>query len=198
MLQSLMKDDIEVLRADGASTKYIGSVHDGSITVMTTDLIEADALVIRHQSNGGKETYRILDPQFHEQFHSIPARYTLKVQKLGLPEARAAVQSITYNVSGPGARVNHHSTDNSINITHVDSRLASALQQLREEIERADLDAADADSAKDIVDELEAAGSGNGRKKRAVLSALVNALPAVGQVADFAGEVLDLITGTAA
>ncbi|MNR00497.1 hypothetical protein D3C85_1162710 [compost metagenome] len=74
-------------------------------------VVEIGDLIERRMSNGAIETYEVLDPDFYEAFHGFPPHYKLRVRKLGVPEAKARVQSITYNISGHNARVNHDSVD---------------------------------------------------------------------------------------
>jgi hypothetical protein len=59
-------------------------------------LIEIGDLIQRKMSNGGKEIYEVINPEFYEKTYSIPAHYQIKHKKLGVPEAKQAVQSITY------------------------------------------------------------------------------------------------------
>ena len=58
-------------------------------------------------SNGAEETFLVIDPNFHEELFGMQAHYQMKVKKLGLPEAKKAIQNITYNISGNNARVNN-------------------------------------------------------------------------------------------
>ena len=68
------------------------------IYLMQSDvLIEPRDIIQRIMSNGGRETFKVIDPGFHESFHNIPAHYQMKVQKLGIPEADKAIQSVIYN-----------------------------------------------------------------------------------------------------
>lgn len=59
----------------------------------------------------------------------------MTVEKLGLPEAKKAIQSITYNVSGNNARVNHQSVDNSTNVVMVDGAVQEQLAAFRREVQ---------------------------------------------------------------
>ena len=64
-------------------------------------------------ANGGEETYEVIDPGFHATFHEIEAHYQARVKKLGIPEAKKAVQILTINQYGDNSRVNQNSIDNS-------------------------------------------------------------------------------------
>lgn len=117
MFNQLLRDRVSIVKADGTRTDDLpANVTSTSISIHRSEpLIEPGDLVIRKASNGAEETFRVIDPNFREAFHGIPARYEMKVQKLGIAEARNAVKSVTYNVTGSNARINHHSEDNSTN-----------------------------------------------------------------------------------
>src|SRR5205814_3751960 len=109
----------------------------------------------RRMSNGGEETFRVIDPGWHEGLGSIAPGYIMKVQKLGVSEAQAAVQHITYVLSGNNARVNNQSTDNSVNTVTIDSTVANHISQLRSEIEQAEISDEEKAGARDVVDAVE-------------------------------------------
>ncbi len=134
----LMTDTVKVLKQDGEIFSNIkSSVQKDKIFIQRSDiLIETGDLVQRSMSNGAEETYKVIDPGFHEKFHSIPAGYQMDVVKLGLPEAKAAVQHITYNISGTNNRINQNSTDNSVNVVNSNPELQEHIAALRNEIER--------------------------------------------------------------
>lgn len=136
--QQMMTDNIKVIKSDGHEIGDLkASVQSKGIYLMKSDgLIEPNDLIQRVMSNGGTETFKVIDPGFHEGLHSIPAHYQMKVQKLGIPEAEKAIRSITYNISGPNARVNNHSTDNSTNVVNLNQDVADHLIMLRQEIEK--------------------------------------------------------------
>ncbi|MEJ2794647.1 hypothetical protein WAE56_14650 [Iodobacter sp. LRB] len=93
-------------------------------------------------------------------------------------EVQRAAQHITYNISGSNARVNNHSTDNSVNTVVVNSEVSNQIQALRNEIQRAMLTAAQKSEAGEVVDEIEAQIA-SGKPKKGVVSALLASLPAV-------------------
>ncbi|MFK3940927.1 hypothetical protein ACI2KC_04470 [Pseudomonas monteilii] len=180
---SMMTDTIELLKRDGSSVKGIkASVQRSEITTFDCSvLIEPHDLIIRHASNGAKETYEVIDPEFHEEFHGIPASYQIKVRKLGVPEAKREVQNITFNVSGTGARVNHNSVDSSVNTITVNAEVFSSLEYIREEIEKAGLSSQQREEAFELIDELKEQ-FGSGKPKRTIVSALLKALPSIATI----------------
>ncbi len=189
--ESLMRDRVSVLKADGSRTDDLpANVTSTKISIHRSQpLIEPGDLVLRKSSNGAEETYRVIDPNFREAFHGIPARYELKVQKLGLPEARSAVQSITYNVTGSNARINHHSIDNSINTVVGNSSVGEQLAALREAVCSLRLPPGKQQEAIEIADAVGAQFAG-GAPKRSIISALLAALPQAANVATIASAIL--------
>ncbi|NTV47510.1 MAG: hypothetical protein HGB11_13550 [Chlorobiales bacterium] len=83
----LMTDTIDLLKQDGSKKQGLkASVQKSKIFMDAKDiLVEPNDLIVRKMSNGAEETYRVIDPEFHEAFHGIPAGYQMDVQKLGLP-----------------------------------------------------------------------------------------------------------------
>jgi hypothetical protein len=122
-LSFLQKDVVVLLKKDGTRIADIrASVQRNKIFIDAGNLrIEPEDLILRTTSNGLEETYRVIDPCFSESIHGIPSKYEIEVQKLGIPEAKQAVQSITYNITGNNARINQNSFDNSKNVVKIDS-----------------------------------------------------------------------------
>lgn len=188
-----MKDTITLLKADG--TKFAdlkASVQKNKIIMFNSSvLVESGDLIQRRMSNGGEETYRVIDPQFHETFHSIKAHYQMEVEKLGIPEANKAVQSITYNINGNNARINQNSVDASTNVVKIDNRVLEQLAALRAEInqlpEEQKIDAAE------VIDTIEAQFN-SGNPKKSVVSALLTSLPHIESISSIAGNILSLFS----
>lgn len=134
---SLLTDTVSIIKKNG--TRFDGvkaSVQKDNIFLQRADiLVEPEDLVERKMSNGGTETFEVIDPGFHEQFHSIPAGYQMSVRKLGIPEAKQAAQTIINNLTGPNARVNFGSIDNSSNSANTTN--IKIFEQLRAAISEA-------------------------------------------------------------
>lgn len=190
----LLTDRVSILKADGRRYDDIPASVQGRkiFTTRAEPLIEPTDLVFRKMSNGGEETYRVIDPGFHEAFHGIPAGYQMVVEKLGLPEAKRAVQSITYNVTGNNARINHHSVDNSVNVVAGDDAVQEKLAALRREVESLNLSIAERQAALEVVDAVDAQFSA-GKPKRTVVAALLAALPQVANVATVASAIATFV-----
>ena len=190
----MMKDTITVLKSNGETVDGLkASVSGKGITLMRSDvLIESNDLIQRKMSNGGEETFKVIDPGFHEGLASIPAHYQMKVQKLGIPEAKKEIQSITYNISGANARVNNHSVDNSVNIANISPEISEQLRLLRDEIKKVILDIGEQKDSLDIVDEIEGQLQ-SGSAKKPVLRALVAGLPSMGSISSIGSFLLSLL-----
>ncbi len=192
----MMTDNIKVIKSDGQEVEDLkASVQSKGIYLMQSDvLIEPNDLIQRIMSNGGTETFKVIDPGFHEGLHSIPAHYQMKVQKLGMPEAEKAIQSITYNISGPNARVNNHSADNSTNIVNLNQDVADHLILLRQEIEKFVNSIEEKKDALEVVDAIQGQFESESPSK-AVIKTLVSALPHAGSIASIGSFLLSAIGG---
>jgi hypothetical protein len=185
------QDSIDLLKQDGATVAGIrATVASSDLIVFSAkqqgiaELVRVDPndLLVR-KTSVGEETYQVIDPVFYEQgLGPRGAHYQCKVKKLGLPEATAAIQHITYNVSGPNARVNVNSTDNSTNIANIDSQVDQHIGDLREAINTSGLNAEQMREALEIVDAVKAQFEA-GKPKRSVVMAMLSAIPAVGKIA---------------
>lgn len=98
-LSKLLTDTVLLIKQDGTRVENIkASVQSKKIFIDRSDiLIEPSDLIQRKMSNGGEETYQVIDPGFHEKLFNIPAGYQITHKKLGLPESKKVVQNITYN-----------------------------------------------------------------------------------------------------
>jgi hypothetical protein len=190
----MMNDTIDLLKSDGTRrTGLKASVQKSKVFMDANDiLVEPQDLIIRKMSNGAEETYRVIDPGFYEEFHGIKAHYQMEVQKLGLPEAKSAVQSITYNSTGNNARVTQNSIDNSTNVVQIDARAIQYVEALRKEIDGSYLSASEKAEANEVLDEVDSAFR-SGNPKRSVVTALLKALPQVANVA----SIVSALTGLA-
>lgn len=188
-----MTDTVSVLKQNGQTFEGIkASVQSDKIFIQGTEpLIEIGDLIRRKMSNGAEEAFRVLDPGFHEKFHSIPAGYQMRVVKLGVPEAAKAIQNITYNITGHNARINQNSVDNSTNVVSVNPDVVELLVALRNEISRMDLSPEQMRAASELLDTAEAQIQG-GKPSKPVLSAVLKALPHAANVTAIVSSLLSM------
>ena len=192
---NLLTDTVSILKRDGKSIDNVkASIQKNKIFIHRSDLlIESGDLIQRKMSNGAEETYKVIDPGFHEKFHSIEAHYQMDVQKLGLPEANRALHSITFNVSGNNARINHNSVDNSSNVVNISLDIADNISALRNEIERLVKDKVEKNNALEVVDAIKAHFD-SGAPKKSVVKVLLTGLPAAASIASIGSFLLSCIS----
>lgn len=189
MFDEFMNDAIIIQKLNGEKIDgLMASVQANQVHLERSDvLVEVGDLIERRMSNGATETYEVLDPVFYEAFHGIPAHYQIKTKKLGVPEARARVERITYNISGNNARVNHGSVDNSTNTVTISSDQQDYIEALRQVI--AKLDAPQRAEAADIVDAVEA-NLASKKPSKTVVTTLLAALPALASISTIAASIV--------
>jgi len=190
---ALMTDTVSILKQNGQTFEGIrASVQSDKIFIQGTEpLIEIGDLVRRKMSNGAEETFKVLDPGFHEKFHSIPAGYQMRVAKLGLPEAAKAIQNITYNITGHNTRINQNSVDNSTNLVSVNTEAVELVAALRSEISRMNLSAEQMKDASELLDTAETQIQA-GKPSKPVLAAVLNALPHAANVTAIVASILSM------
>lgn len=188
---SLMTDKVTILKKDGTRFEDVkASVQTRKIFIEDSKLlIESGDLIHRKMSNGGEETFEVIDPGFHESFGGIPAGYQMSVRKLGIPEATRAVQNITYNVAGHNARINHNSIDNSTNVVNINPEIAECIAALRKTVQESELSAHDKKSAGEIIDVMDAQFQ-SGKPAKPVIAALLAGLPHIANIATIAASLL--------
>lgn len=106
-----------------------------------------------------------------------------------------ATAHITYHINGNNARVNHRSTDNSVNSVTIDSNVMSYIRELRDEIRKAPLREDQRVAAMEVVDEVEAQIA-SGKPKRAILAALLASLPAMESMMSIGNSLLETLKTT--
>ncbi len=191
-LSEVMTDTVVILKKNGEEISGVkASVQTEKTFIDRSDiLIESGDLIQRKMSNGGEETYEVIDPGFYEAFgDAMPAHYQISHKKLGFPEAKTAVQSITYNVTGSNARINNQSTDNSINIVHVSESVSEHIEMLRSEVNRLVNEETEKQECLEIVDAIESQFS-LGNSSKAVMQTLLSRLPDAGSIASIGSFLL--------
>lgn len=194
MFSDFMTDKITLMKKDGSKHHDIlASVQKKKIFVEDTKyLFEPGDLIIRKMPNGAEETFEVIDPGFYEKFHGMAAHYQIDVHKLGLPEAKKAINNTTYNFTGNNARVNQNSVDNSINVVNVNSEIAEHIEALRKEIERLNLSLDDKNNAIELVDAI-SSQLGNDNPSKVILETLISALPKAAGIASIGSFLLSLL-----
>ncbi|MBB5217577.1 hypothetical protein [Parapusillimonas granuli] len=185
-----MTDDISVRKQNGDLLEGLkASVQHNKIFLNRSDvLIEPRDLIERRASNGAVETFEVIDPGFQEAFHGIEAHYQMSVRKLGLPEAKQRIESITYNITGHNARINNHSVDQSTNTMNIGPDLREYVDGLRQVVQSL-TDAQQKRDALEVVDAVEAQLASS-KPSKVVVSTLLKALPHVASIATLASAII--------
>lgn len=117
MFNQFPKSKFEIIGSDGVVRCSVKAIHSGD-TIVVPDasvVIQPGDEMRRTLPNGTDETFEVTDPRFHERFHSIPAHFQVKVRRKGtFPHNTGGNLNVT--MSGPNARINVGSTDNSTNL----------------------------------------------------------------------------------
>ena len=195
MFDEFHTDNISIIKSNGQ--RYDGlkaSVQRDKIYFENSSiLVEPRDLIQRNMSNGGVETFEVIDPGFVESIMDFEAHYQMRVRKMGMPEAEKAVRNITYNISGANARVNNHSVDNSINNATINPEVPSLIAALRSELSKLGLSSQERVEVDEVVDEIESQLSTQAPKKT-VIKSLLAALPHVETVAAISASIFGMVS----
>ncbi len=115
----------------------------------------------------------------------------MSVRKLGLPEAKQRVESITYNITGHNARINNHSVDQSTNAVNIGTDLREYVEGLRQVIQSL-TDAQQKQDALEIVDAVEGQLA-SPKPSKAVVSSLLKALPHLASITTLASAIISAL-----
>lgn len=125
-------DDIKIIKNNGETIENLkASVQPKVIFIDRSNiLIEPNDLIQRKMSNGGIETYQVIDPVFYEKSHGIPAHYQIKHKKLGLPEAKRAIQNISVTIHGDNKGNMQVGNDNIMNNSELNQKFTQLIQEI--------------------------------------------------------------------
>lgn len=124
----LLRDTVFIVKSDGRRLgPYKSAVSSKAITVMepSLDIDDGDHLA-RRLPNGKEEAYLVLSADYSPGLHSIPASYTMQVQRTtALAAHNALSRSTTVNI--------HHSTGvqvGDLNTQHVQATFQELVQRI--------------------------------------------------------------------
>ena len=188
----LMTDLVSIYDRNGNIIKegVKSSVQGGkAVHTLNADFpVEIGYFVERKIQNGVIERYKVLEPNYYNAFHGIPAHYQMKVVNINaIPDPRTSSTVNNIHASG-NARVYQQSVDNSTN-TYSSSEYKEALSQVKSDILDLELDPIDsalvAKAITKITEGVET-GSPNKDKLGAYLSLLPSAVAALDSVVKLA------------
>lgn len=196
--ESMMKDNLTIKKSNGDIHKNVkGHVSNkGTIrTFQSKIIIEPGDIIQRNMSNGGIDTFEVIEPGFSEgSGRSIPPSYNMRVKNLSIKEAEKAIHSITYNINGENSRVYNNSVDNSTNTVIYNEEIARKISELHEEI---------AKSGMSESEKLETSGSVNiieaefkkAKPNKTVIRAISSSLPNIGSIASIGSFIVAALGG---
>jgi hypothetical protein len=115
-----MSDIISVVKPDGKRFDNIKSVVNRD-TIVFDDAkvpLEEGDLIERRLPSGLTETFEVTDRGFYSGLYDTPDHYQARVRKTTTPPPLHQRPVTNIHLTGPNARVNVASTDNSTNIAH--------------------------------------------------------------------------------
>ncbi len=194
MFEDFANDNISIVKKNGKKFEGLkASVQKGKVFLWDSSIfVEPKDLVLRHMSNGGTETFEVVEPGFFEAVMDFEAHYQMTVRRMGEAEADRVVQSVTYNFHGHNARVNNHSVDNSVNTVCDDTQVARVIDELRMELSKLAITEAEKQEAFEIVDELKTQLELPAPKKT-IIRGLIAALPSAESVASIGASIVAML-----
>ena len=194
MFGEFAKDNISIVKKNGQKFEGLkASVQKGKVYLWNSSIfVEPNDLILRHMSNGGAETFEVVEPGFFEAVMDFEAHYQMTVRRLGEAEASKAVQNVTYIFHGDNARVNNQSVDHSVNSVAHNNKFSSVVSELRSEIEKLDISAADRQEAFEVLGELETQLKLPAPKKT-IIKGLIAALPSFDSIASIGASIVAMI-----
>ncbi|MHA4740592.1 hypothetical protein [Dyadobacter sp. MSC1_007] len=185
LLKSSTGEQIDNIRACVATNKI--SISRSDIVIKPGDVISLK------MSNGETESYKVIDPRYHEKFGGIPAGYDITVKKLGIPEAENLRQQINYNFYGHNTRINNNSFDQSTNSIYIsDNQIDDKISELKYEIEKLSLSKIDREEASELIQAL-AEQMNSPKPKISVVKSIIASLPDAANIASIGSFLLDAI-----
>lgn len=195
MFRNMMNDRVVIHKQDGTTSQMLPAVVSRSgITIDHNGLLILPGdLVVRHMSNGAEETYKVLDPGFHEGHARIPAGYHMKVQNLSIAEARTELSHIQINITGNNNRVLQNSTDNSVNIESHTQQIWERFHELRDAALATKLSASKKEDVEAALESIENQ-IGSDRPNKRIVQSMLDLLPPVANVAAIGQALLAAIS----
>ncbi|KWS07500.1 MULTISPECIES: hypothetical protein [Pseudomonas syringae group] len=194
MFNDFAKDNISVLKTNGQRFDGLkASVQKGKVFLWDSSIfIEPKDLIIRHMSNGGSETFEVVEPGFYEAVMDFEAHYQMVVRRMGEAEAEKVSHSTVYNFYGNNARVNNQSVDNSVNTVYSNTEISNLVAGLRSEVEKIELPDAEKLEALDVVDEIKTQIDSPAPKKN-IVRRLIDSLPKVESLTTIGASIMTML-----
>ena len=134
-LKTQCNETVTIERQDGSRDEGVTALVTGKMIIIPEHHapISAGDIVLRQIPSGLVDRLIVTDPGYHAKLHALSAHYQVKYRPAG--QAPAGSPGYNVHVSGPNARVNIQSTDNSTNSVIYKAedmgKLADEFSQLR-------------------------------------------------------------------
>lgn len=131
--EGLCTDQVYLIKPNGAKTgPYKVALSSDQVSIFDESLdVEESDTIMRKLPNGKPETYTVLEVNFTNKFHEIPACYNLKIRKDSSLVAHNKVQTTNINIShSQGFQIGDHNVQNIVDsfqelIRRIDNSTAS-------------------------------------------------------------------------
>lgn len=194
IFEEIMNDTIYILKSDGEKYgPFKGTVTPNQIFPSKVNIIiEAGDRIIRPLSNGGEETYTVINPVFYEDFADIEAHYQLDVRKDGTI-LRHPPSHVTNNISfqGDGNKININSLDNSTNIEYNES-INALVNELLEEISKLDDNSANKADLTGVIETIRGSALSD-KPNKTLIKALLGSLPHIDSILSIGATLMSLL-----
>ncbi|UIN36281.1 hypothetical protein [Methylobacterium oryzae] len=155
MFNHFPHSDVDIVAPDGTVRSRISAMVDSKqVTIPDpTVVIHAGDEIRRTIPNGTEEVFEVLEVNYQEKFHVIPAHLIIKTRRKGAFKAKTG-GNYSFHVHGPNARINFNSVDNSQNYageTNIFKDIRAAFRRELhdvEELRRVELLLSDLEAAK--------------------------------------------------
>lgn len=165
----------------------------GKISISRSDLIiKSGDIISKKMSNGETDSYKVIDPGYHDKYGSIPAGYDITVKKMGIPEADNLKQEINYHLYGHNTRINNNSIDRSRNTVNINNQIDDKISELKNEIEKLNLSKIGRDEALELIQAL-AEQVNSASPSAIVIKSIIAALPNTANIASIGSFLLEAI-----
>jgi hypothetical protein len=153
MFGNFPQSDLTIVSPDGTVRSVEKGLVDSKQIIIPNGkaIISVGDEIRRKLPNGTEEAFEVIDPVYFEGLHgAIPPHFQIKIRRKGsFPAGKGG--NLTFNLSGPNARVNFGSHDHSQNIVSGDN----VFVELREKVQTALSDSAERARLLALIENME-------------------------------------------
>lgn len=193
-LKDCMTDTVFIMKNDGNTYGPIKAhmMHDMMVTYDVNIIINTGDRLIRKLSNGGKESYTVLDPRYYEGHDRMITQYQLIVRKEGIMEDKADTKNIPPIYINGNNKVNINSTDNSININYNDD-IMKEINKLFAEVSNLEVNKYNKAELTEIIEAIRDTALSE-KPNKTIIKALLDKLPYLANFLSIGTSIMTLIS----